>query len=49
MPGSVLTFTQPDMLRNLMHYPTIKTQVNIMMYDLTCNARGARPSKVRNE
>ena len=49
MPGSVLTFTPTGHLRNLMHYPTINTQVNTMMYDLMCNAGGARPIKVRNE
>ena len=46
---SVLPFTPPGHLRNLMHYPTINTQVNTMMYDLRCNAGGARPIKVRNE
>ena len=46
---SVLTFTPPGHLRNLMHYPTINTQVNTMMYDLRCNAGAARPIRVRNE
>ena len=49
MPGKRATFTPPGHLRNLMHYPTINTQVNTMMYDLRCNAGGARPIKVRNE
>ena len=49
MPGSVLTFTPPGLLCNLMHYPTINTQVNTTTYDLRCNAGGARPIKVRNE
>ena len=46
---SVLTFTPPGHLRNLMHYPTIKSQINIMMYDLWCNAGGARPNKFRDD
>ena len=46
---SMLTFTPPGHLRNLFHYPTLNTQVNTMMYDLRCNAGGARPIKVRNE
>ena len=29
-----------------MHYDTINTQVNTVMYDLRCNAGGARPVKV---
>ena len=45
----MLTFTPPGQLRNLMHYVTINTQVNTMMYDLNCNAVGALPIKVRNE
>ena len=45
----MLTFTPPGQLRNLMHYVTINTQVNTMMYDLRCNAVGALPIKVRNE
>ena len=45
----MLTFTPPGHLRNLMHYVTINTQVNTMMYDLRCNAGGALPIKVRNE
>ena len=49
MPGKSATFTPPGHLRNLMHYPTINTQVNTMMYDLRCNAGGARPINVRNE
>ena len=48
-PESVLTITPPGHLRNLMNYSTIKTQVNTKMYDLWCNAGGARPIKVRNE
>ena len=46
---SMLTFTPPGHLRNLMHYPTLNTQVNTMMYDLSCNAGGARPVEVRYE
>ena len=49
MPGKRATFTPPGHLRNLMHHPTINTQVNTMMYDLRCNAGGARPINVRNE
>ena len=45
----MLNFTPPGLLRNLMHYLTINTQVNTMMYDLRCNAGGARPIKVRND
>ena len=47
MPGKRATFTPPVHLRNLMHYATINKQVNTMMYDLRCNAGGARPVKVR--
>ena len=46
---SVLTVTPPGHLRNLMHYPTISTQVNIILHHLRCNAGGFRPVKVRNE
>ena len=49
MPGKRATFTPPGHLCFLMHYPTIKTQVNRMMYDRRCNAGGARPIEVRNE
>ena len=49
MPGKRATFTPPGHLCYLLHYPTINTQVNTMMYDLRCNAGGARPIKVRNE
>ena len=49
MPEKRATFTPLGHLRNLMHYPTIKTQVNTMMYDLLCNAGGSRPVKVRYE
>ena len=49
MPGKRATFTPPGHPRNLMHYPTINTQVNTIMYDLRCNAGGARPINVRNE
>ena len=46
LPGSVLTFTPNALLRNPM-IKLLKTQVNTMMYDLRCNAGGARPIKVR--
>ena len=49
MPGKRATFTPQGHLRNLMHYATINTQVNTMMYDLRCNSGGALPIKVRNE
>ena len=47
LPESMVTFTPPGHLRNLFHYPTFNTQLNTMMYDLSCNAGGARPVKVR--
>ena len=50
MPGKRANlYTTRTNLRNLMHYPPIMTQVNIMMYDLRCNAGGARPINVRKE
>ena len=48
MPGELANL-YTTRTSNLMHYPTTKTQVNIMMYDLRCNAGGARPIKIRNE
>ena len=49
MPGMRATFTPPGMLCFLLHYPTISTHMLIILYDLMCNAGGARPIKVRNE
>ena len=46
MPGKRATFTPPGHLCFLMHYPTINTHVNTMMYDLRCNSGGARPDKI---
>ena len=33
----------------VMHYPNISTHRWTILYDLRCNAGGARPIKVRNE
>ena len=49
MPGKRATFTPPGHLCFLMHYPTISTHRWTILYDLRCNAGGARPIKVRNE
>ena len=49
MPGKHANLYTTGHLRNLFHYPTINTQVNTMMYDLSCNAGGARPVEVRYE
>ena len=40
-------FTPPGYLCFLMHYPTIITHKWTHMYDLRCNAGGARSVKVR--
>ena len=49
MPGKRATFTPPGHLftKALSYYKY--TQVNNILYDLRCNAGGARPIKVRNE
>ena len=49
MPGKRATFTPPGHTCFIMHYPTINTYKSTDMYDLGCNAGGARPIKVRNE
>ena len=49
MPGKRATFTPPGHLCFLMHYPTISTHRWTILYDVRCNAGGARPIKVRNE
>ena len=49
MPGNRATFTPAGHLSFLMHYPTISTHRRIILYDLRCNAGGARPIKIRNE
>ena len=49
MPGKRATFTPPGHLFStaLSYYKY--TQVNNILYDLRCNAGGARSIKVRNE
>ena len=49
MPGKRAAFTPPWHLCFLMHYPTISTHRWTILYDLRCNAGGARPITVRNE
>ena len=51
MLGKRATFTPPGHLCFLMHYPTISTHMyrSTILYDLRCNAGGARSVKVRNE
>ena len=46
MTGKRATFTPPGHLCFLMHYPTINTDKRTHMYDLRCNAGGARSVKV---
>ena len=49
MLGKRVTFTPPGHLCFLMHYPTISADRRTILYDIRCNAGGARPIKVKNE